>query len=132
MIQLIEILIDCLYFHSKNGNDDPARDSFDTYYMPIVEVKDITVINRKAFFDQSVRNKQEAYKELIEMSRIHDYTTGNLLDFLYLQNYYKLTGLDLSRQTNTTIPQKINFTGKLEEDDGAIMFLALKSSKKLF
>ena len=66
------------------------------------------------------------------MSRIHDYTTGNLLDFLYHQNYYKLTGLDLSRQTNTTIPQKINFTGKLEEDDGGIMFLALKGSKKLF
>ena len=30
--------------------------------------------------------------------------------------------MDLSRQTNTSIPQKINFTGKLEEDDGAIIF----------
>ena len=25
-----------------------------------------------------------------------DYTTGNLLDFLHLQNYYKLIGVDLS------------------------------------
>ena len=66
------------------------------------------------------------------MSRIDDSTTGNLLDFLYHQSYYKLTGLDLSRQTNTSISQKINFTGKLEENDGAIMFLALKSSRKLF
>ena len=58
------------------------------------------------------------------MSRIHDYTTGNLLDFLYHQNYYKLTGLDLSRQTNTTIPQKINFTGKkliLQENQKKMM-----------
>ena len=55
------------------------------------------------------------------MSRNDDYTTGNLFNFLYHQNYYKL-GMDLSRQTNTSIPQKVNFTGKLEEDDGAIIF----------
>ena len=30
------------------------------------------------------------------------------------------------------IPQQINFTGKLEEDDGARMFLLLKSSKNQF
>ena len=24
----------------KNGNDDPTRDSFDRYYMPLVEIKD--------------------------------------------------------------------------------------------
>ena len=32
---------------------------------------------------------------------------------------------DLSRQNNTSIPQQINFTGKLEEDDGTVMFLLL-------
>ena len=51
-----------------------------------------------------------------------DYTTGNLLDYLYRQNYYKLIGIDLSRQTNTNLPQQINFTGKLDEDNGATMF----------
>ena len=56
------------------------------------------------------------------MSRNNDYTTRNVLHYLYHQNYYKLIGIDLSRQTNTTIPQKINFTGKLEEDDGATTF----------
>ena len=50
MIQLIEILIDCLYFHSKNGNDDPTRDSFDMYYMPIVEVKDYYSNQQKSIF----------------------------------------------------------------------------------
>ena len=39
--------------------------------------------------------------------------------------------MDLSRQTNTSIPQPIYFTEKLEEDDGAVMFLLLKSTKEL-
>ena len=63
------------------------------------------------------------------MSRNYDYTTGNLLDYLYHQNYYKLIGIDLSRQANTSIPQQIHFTGKLE-DGSATIFLLLKSSKK--
>ena len=56
------------------------------------------------------------------MSTNDDYTTGNLLDFSYHQNYYKLIGIDLPRHTNTSIPQQINFTGKLEKDDGVTMF----------
>ena len=55
------------------------------------------------------------------MSRNGDYTTGNLIDYVYYQNYYKLSGTNLSRQTNTNIPQQIIFTGKLEEDDCAVM-----------
>ena len=64
------------------------------------------------------------------MSRNHDYKTKNLLDFSYHQNYYKLTGIDLSRQTNTSIPQQINFGGKLEEDDGATMFFIAEKQHK--
>ena len=62
------------------------------------------------------------------MSRNKYYTTGNLLDYLHHQNYYKLTGIELSRQTNTSVPHQINFTGKLGKDDGATMLLLLKSS----
>ena len=64
------------------------------------------------------------------MSRNDDYTTGNLLDYLYHQNYYKLIGIDLSRQTNTNVPQQINFTGKLEEDSGATMFFIAEKQQK--
>ena len=49
------------------------------------------------------------------MSRNDYYTTGNLLCFSYYQNYYKLIGIDLSRQTNTSISQQINFVEKLEK-----------------
>ena len=43
-------------------------------------------------------------------------------DYLYHQNYHKRIGADLSRQTNTSIPQQINFVGKLEEKDCVTMF----------
>ena len=64
------------------------------------------------------------------MSRNDDYTTGNVLDHLYYQKYYKLIGIDLSRQTNTSIPHQINFTGKLDEDDGTTMFFISEKQQK--
>ena len=68
----------------KNGNDDPTRDSFDKYYMSLVEVKDFNaLIDNKPFFDRYVKNKQEAYENLIEMPRNDDYTRGNLLEYFY-------------------------------------------------
>ena len=41
-----------------------------------------------------------------------------------------MNSLDLSRQTNTNIPQQINFTGKLEKDDGATMFFIAEKQQK--
>ena len=80
------------------------------------------LIDNKPFFDQPVK-KQEAYEKLVEMSKNNDYTTGNLLNYLYHQKYYKLIGIDLPRQRNASILQQINFVGKLEEDDGATLIL---------
>ena len=67
------------------------------------------------FFDQPVKNKQETYEKLVVMSGNDDYTTGNLLDCLYHQKYYKLIGINLSRQTNMSIPQQTDFVEKLEK-----------------
>ena len=55
-----------------------------------------------------------------------------MLDFFYHENYYKLIGIDLSRQANASIPQQINFIGKLEQDYGVAMFFIAKSSIKQF
>ena len=65
------------------------------------------------------------------MSRNDGYTTVNLLNFSYHQSYQKLTGIDLSRQTNTNTPQQINFTGKLDEDGGATMKVAENQKKTI-
>ena len=105
----------------KNGDDDSLRNSFGKYYTALVEIKVFNaLIDNKLFFDQLIKNKQ-VHEKLVKMSTNDDYTTGNLLDYLYHQNYYKLIGTDLSRQTNITIPQKVGFTGKLEESGGATM-----------
>ena len=40
---------------------------------------------------------------------------------LFVSSKPKLIGSDL-RQRNTSIPQQINFWGKLKDDDGAAMF----------
>ena len=80
----------------KNDNNDHTRDSFNKYYMLLVEIKDLNALfDSEPFFDHPVKNKQEAYEIRIEMSRNNDSTTGNLLDYLYHQNYYKLIGVDL-------------------------------------
>ena len=36
----------------------------------------------------------------------------------------------MSRQTNMSIPQQINFTGKVEEDDDAAMFFIAEKQQK--
>ena len=54
----------------KNGNDYPTRDSFNKYYILLVEIKHFNaLIDNKPFFDEPVKNKQEAYEKRIEMSR---------------------------------------------------------------
>ena len=53
----------------------------------------------KVFFDLPVKNKEEAYEKIIEMSKNNGYTTGNLLDFAYFKENYKLITTDLSKQT---------------------------------
>ena len=80
--------------------------------MPLEEDFNALIYN-KPFFDQPVKNKLEAYENFFEMWRNNGYTAENLLDYLYHQKYYKLIGIDLLRQTNTSIPQQINFVGKL-------------------
>ena len=68
----------------KNGDNDPTRNSFNKYYMPLVEIKYFNaLVDNNSFFDQSVKNKQEAYGKCIEMAKNDIYTTGNLLHYLY-------------------------------------------------
>ena len=90
----------------KNGNNDPARYSFDKYYIPLVEIKHFNaLINNKPFFWSA--SKKQGYEKFIEMSINDEYATGNLLDYFYHQKCYKLFHMDISRQTNMSIPQQI-------------------------
>ena len=64
------------------------------------------------------------------MLRNKDYTTQNLLDYLYHQRYCKIIGIDLSRETNTSIPEQINFAGKSEKEDVVTMFFITEKQQK--
>ena len=68
------------------------------------------------------------------MSRNNDYTTGNLLDFAYFKENYRLIAIDLSKQTKSKDPQEISFIGKLENQahGGTIFFIIEKSEENTF
>ena len=92
-----------LSFTRTNTGD--SRDSFSDYYVPNVEIKDFNVlIDGKSFFDLPVKNEEEAYEKIIEMSNNNDYTIGSLLDFAYFKENYRLTAADLSKQTKLKNP----------------------------
>ena len=82
-----------------------------------------------------MKNKEEAYEQVIEMSRNNDYTTRNLLNYEYFSKHFKLNAIDLSKQTqleNPDLKQQINFIGKLEEDNATMFFIIEKSEETTF
>ena len=116
-------------FCSRNNNTD-SRYSFPNYYVPKVRINDFNIlIDGKIFFDLSVKNEEETYEKIIEMSNNNDFTTGNLLDFAYFKKNYKLIAIDLSKQIKLEDTQ-INFIGKLSKRNGAPMFFILEKSEE--
>ena len=87
-----------LLFTRNNAGDN--RDSFSHYCVPKVEIKYFNVlIDGKRLFDLPVTNEEEAYEKTMDMRNNNDYTTGNLLEFGYFKENYKLIATDLSKQT---------------------------------
>ena len=81
------------------GQVNNDRQSFSQFYLPKVTIKDHNVIiDKLAFFDLLIKNEEEAYEKIIDISRNIEYTTGNLLDYDYFKKYYKLIAIDLSKQ----------------------------------
>ena len=56
------------------------------------------LVDGKSFFEIPGKNKEEAYEQIIEMSKNNDYTAGNLLDYEYFKDQYQLIAIDLSKQ----------------------------------
>ena len=77
-----------------------------------------------------VKNEEEACEKIIEMSNNNDYTTGNLLDFVYFNENYRLIATDLSKQTKLKDPQQINFIGKLKNQAHWATMLSLSKNPK--
>ena len=115
----------------ENNTTKDRRDSFSHYYVPNVRIKDFNVlIEGKSFFDLPVKNEEEAYEKNIDMSNNNDYTTGNLLDFAYFKENYKLIAIDLSKQTKLKDPQQTDFIGRLLNTRGVTMFFIIEKSEE--
>ena len=123
-----------LFVLSFENEED--RTSFSKYYVPKVEIKDFNVlIDGKSFFDVPVKNKEEAYEKIMSISKNNDYTTGNLLDYEYFSEHYKLIAIDLSKQIkleNPNLKQQVNFPGKPEDERAKMFFIIKKSEKTTF
>ena len=84
----------------------------------------------KDFFDLQVKNEEEAYEKIIDKSNNNDYTTGNLLDFVYFRENSRLIAIDLSKKTKLKDSQQIGFIGKLLVTRGAAMFFIIEKSEE--
>ena len=92
-----------LFVLSFEKEDD--RTSFSKYYAPSVEIKDFNLlIDGKSFFKVPIKNKEEAYEKIIELSKSSSCSTGNLLDYEYFSKNYKLIPIDSSKQIELENP----------------------------
>ena len=123
--------IDYLFCLLQKNILGDKRDYFSHYYLLNVKTIDFNVlIDRTSLFDLPVKNEKEAYGKIRDMSNNNGCTTGNLLDFAYFKENYRLIAIDLSRQTKLKDPQQINFIGKLSRRSGATMFFVIEKSEE--
>ena len=104
------------------GNEDD-RFSHSKYYMPTVKLEITLYWYISKIFDVLIKKKEEAYEKIVEMSKDNDYRTSNLVD--YFSKHYKLMTIGLSKEIELGKPdlrQQINFTGRLERNNGETIF----------
>ena len=117
--------------------DDAQRTAHDSYYLPIVEIKDYNImINGENFFDQPIKNNKVTYNNIRKnaIGQGDDNTTRCLLDYPYFANTYKMVAVDLSRQqvldADPRAIQQINFTANLDRDGNTRVYFILEEAKE--
>ena len=113
-----------LFVLSFENEDD--RTSYYKYYLPSVEIKDYNVfIDRNAFFELPIKNIEETYEKIIQITDYSGYyTRGNLLDYEYFKEHYKLIAIDLSKQI------EIENKNVKQRDEGAVMFFIIEKTEE--
>ena len=59
--------------------------------------------------------------------------TGNLLDYEYFSEHYKLVAIDLSKPIeleNRDLKKQVNFIGQLKRNKGATMFFIIERVRR--
>ena len=117
--------------------NDIQRTSAKGYYLPTVEIKDYNVmIIGENFFDKGIKSNKVTYKNIrkIATGQGDDYTTGCLLNYQYIKDYYKMIAIDLSKkQALDAVPraiQQINFTANLDRAGNTRIYFILEEAKE--
>ena len=75
-----------------------------------------------------------SHQKKIATSQGVDYTTGCLLDYVYLRDYYKMIAVDLSKQqalnADPKAIQQINFTAVLDRTENTRFYFILEQAKE--
>ena len=108
-----------LAYNNTAGNKQVSIDFFKKYFLPRVKIENYNIkIDGRNFYDQPVNDSIKQYNEVRKIStgQAYDYTTGCLLDFVYVEKNYRLIATDLSKQKDLDVHsraiQLIIFTGK--------------------
>ena len=94
------------------------------------------MIDGKNVFDQPKNSDLKTYDNItnITTGKGDDYTTGCLLDYIHLKNYYKMIERDLSKKkvldSDPKTIQQINFTGNLGSAGRTRIFFILEETKE--
>ena len=94
------------------------------------------MINGENFFDQPIKNNKVTYENIrkIATGQGDDYTTGCLLNYQYIKDYYKMIAIDLSKQqaldADPRAIQQINFTANLDRAGNTRIYFILEEAKE--
>ena len=117
--------------------NDEQRTSARRYDLPTVEIKDYNVlINGEKFFDQPIKNDKTTYANIrkIATGQGEDYTTGCLLNYQYIKDYYKMIAIDLRKQqaldADPRAIQQINFTANIDRAGNTRIYFILEKAKE--
>ena len=93
------------------------------------------MINGENFFDQPMKNNKVTYENRkIVAGQGDDCTTGWLLNYQYIKDYYKMIAVDLSKQQALdAYPrgiQHISFTANLDRDGNTKSCIILEEAKE--
>ena len=107
------------------------------YYLPNVEIKDYNIIiNGENLFHKPIKDNKVTSENVrkIATGQGDDYTTGCLLDYQYIKDYYKMTGVDLSKQqaldADPRAIQQINFTANLDRAGNTRIYFIIEEAKE--
>ena len=97
-------------------NEEDRSSSF-KYYISRIEINDYNLlIDLQTCYDIPIKNKEETYKNIIELFNQDNDTTGISLDYEYFCKHYKLIAIYLNKQNSDFKNQQINFVAKLEQN----------------